>query len=431
MSQLTGPLKIESLAYGGKGIARLEGKVLFVAGTAPGDLVICKLIKEKKRYAEAELVKLVEPSGSRRTSPCPVADQCGGCQWQYLHYVDQCHWKETIFRDLLQRQAGVAEEVFLPIVPAPDEWHYRSRVQFKCCQHKGHFLTGFYRPGSHSVVDIDSCPVVAGELNKVLGVLKPLLAGSPFASTIPQIDMGLGDDGQVRVVIHSVSDPQGLANLCQPFAEEVGFSLFVQSEHKGSLQHVCGPSDLLIKIDQPPLSLAYGVGGFAQINLQQNRNLVDAVLRAAELTGKETVLDLYCGMGNFSLPLARCAKRVVAVEGFALSITKGRENAAANGIENVSFECQPAEGFLSHTGRDTHFDLVLLDPPRIGASSVMAELLEHRPQKIIYISCDPATLARDLKSLLGGGYRLISSQPFDMFPQTYHTESLTTLELDD
>lgn len=428
MSRTIGPIQIDSLAFGGKGVSRADGKVLFVSGAVPGDLAICRLVKEKKRYAEAELVELVEPSVSRRKPPCPVADRCGGCQWQFLHYADQCRWKESIFRDLLQRQAGSDPVRILPIVPAHDEWHYRSRVQFKCFQSKGRFLTGFFRPNSHFVVDIDSCPVVAADLNSTLGLIKSHLADSPYASVISQIDMGLGADGHVRVVLHALRDQGELAEYCRPLADESDFSLFLQTERNGKRQHVCGPVDLQIAVDTPPLSLAYGPGGFAQINLQQNRTLLDAVLQAAQLTGTETVLDLYCGMGNFSLPLARRAGRVVGVEDHASSIAKGRENAEANGIHNISFECRPAEGFLTGPGQENHYDLVLLDPPRSGAFAVMEELLNHRPYKIIYISCDPATLARDLKALLEGEYRLVSSRPFDMFPQTYHIESLTVLE---
>jgi 23S rRNA (uracil1939-C5)-methyltransferase len=430
MSRLTGPLKIESLAYGGKAIARSDGKVLFVAGAAPGDLAICRLTREKKRHAEAELVELLEPSPQRRTPPCPVADRCGGCQWQYLPYADQCRWKDEIFRDLLQRQAGADPQRILPIVPAPREWQYRSRVQFKCARRQGRFLSGFYRTGSHDVVDVDRCPVLAQELNAVLAQIKPLLAASPFAGSIPQIDMGVGDDGQVRVVLHTRGDGRALAAYCRPLAERAGFSLFLQSERRSAPQHVCGPIDLQISVDQPPLRLGYGPRGFAQINAQQNRALVAAVVRAAQLTGSEAVLDLYCGMGNFSLPLARRAGQVVAVEENAPSIDKGRENAAANGIANLSFVCRPADGFLSEAAVQAYFDLVLLDPPRSGAGSVAIELLQHRPRKIAYVSCDPATLARDLKLLLAGGYRLVSSRPFDMFPQTYHVESLTVLERD-
>ncbi|MDT8420307.1 MAG: 23S rRNA (uracil(1939)-C(5))-methyltransferase RlmD [Desulfuromonadales bacterium] len=384
----------------------------------------------KKRYAEAELVALVDASPSRRRPPCPVADECGGCQWQQLPYQQQCRWKESIFADLLSRQSGVPRELILPIMPAACEWNYRSRVQFKCFLSQDRFLTGFYRPGSHFVVDIDNCPVVANELNRVLVQLKSLLSGSQFAAAVPQIDLALGDDKQVRVVIHVLSGQQEIKELCRPLAERNGISLFVQSGRKETLQPVCGPIGLPIEIDNPPLRLEYGPGGFAQINLQQNRCLVDAVLEASRLKGTEHVLDLFCGMGNFSLPLARRAAQVVAVEEYPLSIEYGIKNAEANGISNVTFLCQPAQGFLSAAEGTGHFDLVLLDPPRSGAYSIMSELLQYRPRRIVYISCDPATLARDLKPLLHGGYRLVSTQPFDMFPQTYHVESLTVLELD-
>ncbi|PLX88209.1 MAG: 23S rRNA (uracil(1939)-C(5))-methyltransferase RlmD [Desulfuromonas sp.] len=430
MSRTLGPLQIDSLAYGGKGVARADGKVIFVAGGVPGDRVICRLSREKKRFAEAELVELVEASAIRRRPPCPVADQCGGCQWQQLPYPEQCRWKELTFADLLLRQAGVPRELILPIMPAPGEWNYRSRVQFKCFHYQGRFLTGFYRPNSHFVVDIDNCPVVANELNRVLVQLKSVLSGSPSAAVVPQIDMALGADQQVRVVIHALSGQQDIKELCRPLAEQNGFSLFLQSGRKETLQPVFGSSGLPIEVDEPPLRLEYGAGGFAQINLQQNRCLVDAVIESARLSGTEQVLDLFCGMGNFSLPLARRAAHVVAVEEYPLSIDYGKKNAKANGIRNVTFLCQASEGFLC-TGKGTrHFDLVLLDPPRSGAYAIMPELLRHRPQRIIYISCDPATLARDLKFLLHGGYRLVSTRPFDMFPQTYHIESLTVLELD-
>jgi 23S rRNA (uracil1939-C5)-methyltransferase len=170
------------------------------------------------------------------------------------------------------------------------------------------------------------------------------------------------------------------------------------------------------------------VGGFAQINLEQNRRLLDAVISSAELKGNEWVLDLYCGMGNFSLSLARRSQQVWGVEDYPASIEMARRNAELNQIENVAFYAQPAEGALQALSRETCFDLVLLDPPRAGAFAVMDELLAVPVPRVLYVSCDAQTLARDLKVLLNGGYRLISSQPFDMFPQTHHVESLSVLE---
>jgi len=426
MVRRLGPLKIESLAYGGKGIARADGQVLFVDGALPGDLLTCRVTREKKRYAEAVVEELITPSPARRTPPCPVADQCGGCQWQALNYAEQCRWKQSIFTDLLQRNVGIGLERIEPIVPAPDEWGYRSRVQFKCVAANGRFLTGFYRTGSHVVVDVDACPVVDPAVNAVLARLKPIIAGSSYLRGIPQIDMESGSDGQVRVVIHALRHGRQIADLCRPLAEEAGFSLLVQSTPSGKPQVLHGPADLTVQVDDPPVSLRYGPGGFAQINQAQNRALVEAVLASANLKRTESVLDLYCGMGNFSLPLARRAGQVVGVEESAQSIAMARVNATAHQIDNASFYCQSAEGFLRRW-RDRPFDLVMIDPPRSGARAVMDELLECRPGKILYVSCDPSTLARDLTPLVQNGYHVVSSRPFDMFPQTYHLESLTTL----
>ncbi len=202
----------------------------------------------------------------------------------------------------------------------------------------------------------------------------------------------------------------------------------IQPGSKGSIRSISGSGELTIEVDQPPLRLNYAAGGFAQINLEQNRQLLDAVIAAAKLTGNERIIDLYCGMGNFSLPLARRAKQVFGVEDYSPSIEMARRNAARNGISNVDFYARAAEGALTTFGREDKFDLLLLDPPRSGASAVMQELLKIAVPRILYVSCDAQTLARDLKILLDNGYRLLASQPFDLFPQTHHVESLTVLE---
>ena len=428
MNQLLEPLRIEALANGGAGIARLEGRVIFVPGTAPGDLVRCRLGREKRTYADAEVVEILEPGFGRRQPPCPVAAECGGCQWQHLSYPDQLFWKEKLFHDTLIRQLEAEQSQLLPIVPAPQELAYRSRVQVKCFRSRQGFVTGFYRPKSHYVVPITECPVISPQLNDLLAELRKLLGQSVFAAEIPQIDLAHGDDGKRRAVVHYLGrrKPQ-LIDLLQSFAASASVDLLLQAGRNESLLPVVGDGELVIDVDDPPLKLAYGGGGFAQINLRQNRHLVHEVLAAAKLTGTERVLDLFCGMGNFSLPLARRAGEVVGVEDFPPSISMARSNAGRNHLDNTEFHARAAEGALKQFSAGKTFDLLLLDPPRSGAFTVMKDVLQQPVKRILYVSCDPQTLARDLKPLLHGGYQLEFSRPFDMFPQTFHCESLTAL----
>ncbi len=301
-------LTIETLAFGGNGVARHAGKAIFVPLTAPGDRIACRIVRDKGRYAEAELLEILEPAPQRRTPPCPVFGTCGGCQWQHLPYAEQGRWKETIFADLLRRQGGIAEPPLLPLVAAPAEWLYRSRVQFKCRQTDGGFVMGFYRRGSHYVIDVTHCPITDERLNGALSLFRQWLPAAPQPERIPQVDLAVGDDGAVRAVVHCLGAGGALGDYLRPLAQEAGIALFLQQGRKETLVPVCGAAGLDIVVDEPPLSLAYGPGGFAQVNLAQNRSLVQAVLAAAELTGRERVLDLYCGMGNFSLPLARRAR---------------------------------------------------------------------------------------------------------------------------
>ena len=422
-------LRIDSLAYGGNGVGRHEGKTVFVPYSAPGDLLRCRVVSAKKRYAEAELTELVEASGRRCQPHCPVFGRCGGCQWQHLPYREQGLWKERIFRDTLMRQCALPAGKILPLALAPDEWSYRSRVQFKCRQTDTGFVMGFYRRGSHYVIDVQHCPIAAGAINEALVRFRAWLPDSPRPERIPQVDVAVDDEGRVRVVVHVLDDRgEDLADYLRPLVAAAGYSLFFQMGRKDTLLHVVGDEDLFIHpLADSGLRLAYGPGGFAQVNLEQNRRLVSEVLTAIGNDRPRRILDLCCGMGNFSLPLARTASEVVGVEDYAPSIHKARQNAASNRIVNARFHTRSAEGAYTALAGSRGFDLVVLDPPRTGFYQVTRELGALRPSRIIYVSCDPPTLARDLIPLLHAGYQVEWSRPVDLFPQTYHTESVTLL----
>lgn len=421
------PLTVETLVNGGAGLARYEGRVVFVPHTAVGDIVSCRVTKDKKNFLEAQLCEIIQPSSTRCQPICPIAGDCGGCQWQHLSYSEQFYWKEKLFRETLIHQCGVYPNSVLSIIPAANEWHYRSRVQIKCHNTHAGFETGFYQPKSHKIVSFNECPIIAPELNALLNQVRLSLNSTVFADYISQLDLGVDDCGRCSVVIHySGRDMDALSELLNK--ENLAAALFIKSTSRNELKHICGNDSLQLVVDQPPILLQYAVGSFAQVNLEQNRLLIDMVLKLAELTESEQILDLYCGMGNFSLPLARRAKHVIGVEESAASINTARINSRLNNIDNAEFYKQSSAGALSQFLKQHPIDLLLLDPPRGGALATMNELLTTPVKKVIYVSCDPQTLARDVKLLVNSGYKLLSSQPIDMFPQTYHCESVTLLQ---
>lgn len=423
---MTFELEIETLTLGGRGLGRHTGKAVFVPNTAPGDRARCRITRSHRHFDEAEAVELLVPSGLRRPPPCPVFGRCGGCQWQHLPYDSQCEWKERLFRDQLLRAGVVAPAAFLPIEPAPAEWGYRNRVQFKCRQTAQGFVAGFYRHGSHFVVDTPDCLLADHPIRAAYVWLRAALPGAPRPDAIPQLDISCSDDGRVAVLFHVLPDAgAALRPWLTDAAARGGFAAALQCGRKESIEPLCGDAGMELSIDSPPLALKIGAGGFAQVNPAQNRKLVAAVVAAAALAGHERVLDLFCGVGNFTLPLARRAGAVVGVENYAPAIADAISNAARHRLGNVAFHVEPAEGAALRHGP---FDLVLLDPPRTGAYPVMRDLLALQPRRILYVSCDPATMGRDLQPLVHNGFTVVSCQPFDLFPQTWHTESLTVLE---
>ena len=428
MSQVIADLLIESLAYGGNGLGYHEGKVIFVPQTAPGDRVSCRVIKAKKRFAEARVEKVLQPSADRCLPACPVFEQCGGCQWQHLPYEVQGAWKDKIFADLLHRQAGADRTRIQPLVTAAEPWHYRSRAQLKLQVTERQLSMGFYRRGSHVVVDHQQCPILHPRLNHAARVFREALNGFRYSHRMSQLDLGIGDDGQIRAVLHyHGTEAAAVADFLRPMLFDAGVALFLQSDRNSKPQRVCGEEELCIRVGEPPLTLAYGPGGFAQVNLEQNRIMTKMVVDAVRQCGARRALDLYCGMGNLSLPVARLVDEVIGVEDFAPAIAKARTNAQRNGINNAFFHHLSADGAASKLSSDTGFDLVMLDPPRSGAYGVVKELQVLRPRHILYVSCEPPTLARDLQPLLQDGYCLEWSQPFDFFPQTHHIESVSLL----
>ncbi len=433
-------IAIDRLAYGGAGFGRIQGKACFVPFTVPGDLARVRILKETASYAEARLCELLESSPLRVSPPCSLFGRCGGCHWQQLGHPTQVAAKEELFAEALWRLARVERERLLPPLTTDAPWGYRSRVQLKLDGRGDEFRLGFFAPGSHSVVDLpDSCAVAHPAINEAIKALRQLLRQLPQRDRFSTVDLAAGEDGAVILTLHYQGErPERAAEFWRSRRHElpsVAGALLRQGK-RGALTSLFGPRRLAYTVpatasahDGESLELSFTAGAFSQVNYRQNRLLVRTALEWGNFTGRERVLDLCCGNGNFSLPMARHSREVIGLETGALAVADARHNAGALGIHNARFEVlDGAAGVRRFIAAGERFDLVLLDPPRSGAAE-MAGLLEGlMAQKIIYVSCDPQTLGRDLARLQQGGYRVVTGRVVEMFPQTYHMESITLLE---
>ncbi len=445
-------LNIEKLVYGGHGLGHHEGKAVFVPFTAPGDLVHWEPVKNKRRFCMARAVRIVSRSRCRTETLCASFTLCGGCQWQHMDYSAQVFWKEDIFTSILNRQCGIDALLVRPLVPSPLQWHYRCRSRLRVRWRQGQVQLGYFQAGTHRIVPVDSCLLLDGRLNTLLEKVRGHLKDGRYASEreIKGLVLEAGDNGGVRVVLDtsfSAIRPdyrqwrrfesrfrqvaQTIASCC-PFS----ISVWVRSVD-GALRCLSGGDDDLfthapiihpvsdgrIRLSMPPM-------GFSQINLEQNRTLVALVMEAVQETEPAPlrILDLYCGMGNFTLAISTVTSEVHGVDVSSISVHAARRNARACGIDNVFFISEDVGTFLKDERDVNGYDLVLLDPPRTGAATAVKLLAHVRPHTIVYVSCDPMTLARDLKVLLSAGYAVRWSRPVDLFPQTYHIESVTVLD---
>lgn len=431
-------MPVTSLAYGGSGIGHHNGKVCFIPFTAPGDIVKIRIIKEKRSHLFGTVTEFVERSPIRVSPPCPIFGLCGGCQWQHLPYPEQVRWKEQIFRDTLWRFGRVPAERVDSVLPSPLPYNYRSRVQFKLRSVEGKLHLGFYRQGSHFVQDLpDGCAIAHPTVNFLVPSLRAMIQRFEEPDKIPQVDVSVGDDGQAIVLFHYIGENRSAA--VSFFGEETASigscrGVFLQSGRKSTITRIAGDDHLSYILPQPSdreggtIRLIFSRGGFSQINYQQNVNLVKILRQWCQGQTDGSLLDIFCGNGNFSLPLADRYKEITGIESYEPSILDARENLRINGIGNAEYRAVDAiQGVQELLAKGKHYDTVILDPPRTGAADVVPMLPLLKPNRIIYISCDPVTLARDL-SCLQKDYEVVATVPVDMFPQTYHLESISLLK---
>jgi 23S rRNA (uracil1939-C5)-methyltransferase len=416
---------IESLAYRGAGVARINGHVIFVPSTVPGDLVEVRIVRQRNSYLEAQVKLLEAPSPDRIEPPCPYFERCGGCQWQHVSYPAQLNAKENILRQVLQRIGDIPAPPVIEVIASPRPLGYRRRILLHAIPGKRGARLGYVAAGTHRTEPVKICLLAKQGINDFLQRLALMLNRLPQPHELKRVE--IMESGPKEVVLALSVKHNGAAARCLqknlPLLSGLrGFRLKIP----GSQSVTFGDARVKEEFSDYDVSLNITAGGFWQPNGDLNLKLVDLVVRWADLDDREEALDLFCGAGNFALPLARHGKFVHGWDADTLSIRDARRNARTNGFFNVDFR----EINLKRSEINIKpVDLIVMDPPRSGAAKLIPSISQLRPGRIVHLACDPTTGARDLKSLIGAGYRLDKIALMDFFPQTFHFETISLLTL--
>jgi 23S rRNA (uracil1939-C5)-methyltransferase len=422
----TAELRIDKLVYGGEGLGRLpSGQTVFVSGVLPHELVRARITGKRKGVFHAVAESILEPSPDRVAPPCGGEEQCTGATWPFIAYPAQLRLKEAILRDTLQRTGGMTPKRCLPIIPSPRTDRYRLRTQFNVRAEKGTQRLGFFREGTYRLIEVEDAFLIHPLISRTLSAVRSLVGLLP---PLLEVHINASPAGAVHLLLFgadAVLKPQDLffAELRKAVPEVIGVTGFANRKKAFSL----GGNTLALEMED--LTLHATEGNFFQVNWEQNRNMVRTVLDFAGPGEGETVLDLYCGIGNFALPLARRAGAVIGIESGYSAIEDAKKNAEQNGIRNAEFIADDLQkGLKVLLERKMKADVIVLDPPRAGATlKTLERILAFVPRKIVYVSCNPSTLARDLKFLHLFGFRLDRLQPVDMFPWTWHIECVAEM----
>ncbi|MCD0259443.1 23S rRNA (uracil(1939)-C(5))-methyltransferase RlmD [Xanthomonas melonis] len=426
---------ITDLSHDGRGVARRDGeggKVTFISGALPGELVRAEPTARSRHFDEARTVEVLEASPQRVAPRCPHFGVCAGCVLQHLEESQQIVAKQRVLMDNLERIGHVAPQTVLPALVG-DSWGYRRKGRFSVrrVEKKDKTLVGFRELDPRFVADLSVCYTVIPQIGEKIPLLAALIEGMDGKRDIPQIEFIAGDEAVALTIRHMQPLSERDRQAWVEFAQAHGFAIFLQPGGVDSV-HPLWPREvpLAFRLPQWDVELAFRPLDFIQVNASLNQKMIAHALALLDAGPEDRVLDLFCGLGNFTLPLARTVREVVGVEGDAGLVARARENAQRNGLDNAQFHAADlTQDQRSAPWMKQGFDKLLLDPPRSGALEVLQQLPLKRFQRIVYVSCHPGSLARDAGYLVNEqGFTLVSAGAMDMFPHTAHVESIAVFE---
>ncbi|WP_313459641.1 23S rRNA (uracil(1939)-C(5))-methyltransferase RlmD [Pseudomonas sp.] len=422
-------LDIERLAGDGRGIAFVEGRTWFVSGALAGESVEARVLNARGKVVEARLERVLQASPERRAAPCRHYARCGGCNLQHLPHEAQLLLKQRTLAEQLQRVAGIQPQSWAAPLSGPEfGYRRRARVAVRWDVKRRELDVGFRAEASQDIVAIDECPVLVQPLQTILRHLPTVLRALSKPQAIGHVELFSGT-AEAVLLRHVAPLPEEDVERLRAFCAQANAQLWLQGE--GDPAPLDPEAKLGFVLAPWQLELAWRPGDFVQVNAQVNTAMVEQALAWLAPQADERVLDLFCGLGNFALPLARQAREVVAVEGVQAMVERAAANARNNDVHNAAFFQADLSQPLAGAGWAAEgFSAVLLDPPRDGAYEVVQGIARLNAKRLVYVSCNPATLARDAQVLVGQGYRLKRAGILDMFPQTAHVEAMALFEAD-
>jgi len=420
-------IEIESLSHEGRGISHIDNKVIFTRGALPGEKVVASRTLSRAKYEEADVVEVIKPSTDRIDPKCAVYGICGGCSFQHLSSLNQINVKHDWLQSAFTGQAKVQPKEWLEPVQV-ESWGYRrkARLGVRYVAKKEKVLVGFRERKSSFVTVMSRCEVLHPSLGDNLELLSECIESLSIKEHVPQIEVAIAEQDTILILRHLQSLNDNDKEILNDFAKKLSITWYLQSGGLDTIKPLSNPVQLTYSLPKHDIVMSFLPNDFTQVNFELNKKMISLAIDLLDLNEKDNVIDLFCGLGNFTLPISRYVNEVVGIEGDRGLVERAKANAEANDITNASFYkadlFEDVSGFEWFRGRN--YNKALIDPARTGAIEIVELLPKLKVERVVYVSCNPATLARDTARLIDLGFSLESAGVMDMFPQTAHVESI-------